>query len=94
MESFKNHIKRYDPSKLENAMLILMKQLAATLSRQRGIQYEFGPEYSAKKAAGIHENSHLKPLSEIFTEQQLEEFPIDNNSSSPKSFELAPIKII
>ena len=62
-------------------MQILMKQLAATFSRQRGIQYEFGPEYteySAKKAAGIHENSHLKPLSEIFTEEQLEKVPIDN----------------
>ena len=62
-------------------MQILMKQLAATFSRQRGFQYEFGPEYteySAKKAAGIHENSHLKPLSEIFTEEQLEKVPIDN----------------
>merc|ERR1712015_338122 len=55
-----------------------MKQLAATLSRQRGIQYEFGREYSAKKSAGILESSHLKPLSELFTESQLEEILIDN----------------
>ena len=47
-----------------------MKQLAATLSRQQGIQYEFGPEfleYSAKKAAGTLGETHLKPLSEIFS---------------------------
>ena len=41
MESFKNHLQQYDVSKLEVAMRALMKQLAATLSRQRGIQYEF-----------------------------------------------------
>ena len=28
--------------------------------------------------AGILESSHLKPLSELFTESQLEEIPIDN----------------
>ena len=81
MASFQKHLERYDANKLENALQILMKQLASTLSRQRGIQYEFGPEfdeYSAKKAAGILENSHLKPLSEIFTEQELEDIPIDN----------------
>ena len=62
-------------------MQVLMKQLAATLSRQRGIQYEFGPEfqeYSAKKAAGILGETHLKPLSEIFTEEQLKTIPVDN----------------
>ena len=45
-----------------------MKQLAATVSKQRGIQYEFGPEYEeycAKKAAGILDVTHIKPLSEI-----------------------------
>ena len=81
MASFQKHLERYDANKLENALQILMKQLASTLSRQRGIQYEFGPEfdeYSAKKAAGILENLHLKPLSEIFTEQELEDIPIDN----------------
>ena len=41
MESFKNHLQQYDVSKLEVAMRALMKQLAATLSRQHGIQYEF-----------------------------------------------------
>ena len=54
MESFVNHLEKYDADKLEKVMRILMKQLAATLSRQRGIQYEFGPEfeeYSAKKSA-------------------------------------------
>ena len=58
-----------------------MNQLAATLSRQRGVQYEFGPEYDeykAKKAAGILGQTHLKPLSEIFTEEQLHATPIDN----------------
>ena len=57
-----------------------MKQLAATLSRQRGVQYEFGPEYNecmAKKAAGILRATHLKPLSEIFTDDQLRDIPID-----------------
>ena len=81
MESFVNHLEKYDADKLEKVMRILMKQLAATMSRQRGIQYEFGrefEEYSAKKSAGILESSHLKPLSELFTESQLEEIPIDN----------------
>ena len=58
-----------------------MKHLAATLSRQCGIQYEFGQEYDedcAKKAAGILGASHLKPLSEIFTDQQLDDIPVDN----------------
>ena len=58
-----------------------MKQLAATLSRQRGIQYEFGPEYeeySAKKAARILGETHIKPLSELFTKEQMKSLPIDN----------------
>ena len=41
MESFKNDLQQYDVSKLEVAMRALMKQLAAKLSRQCGIQYEF-----------------------------------------------------
>ena len=41
IESFKKHLQQYDVSKLEVAMWALIKQLAATLSRQRGIQYEF-----------------------------------------------------
>ena len=52
MESFCKYLEQYDVNKLESAMQVLMKQLAATLSRQQGIQYEFGPEYleySAKK---------------------------------------------
>ena len=56
MESFSQHLEQYDSVKLENALQLLMKQLAATLSRQRGVQYEFGPErdeYKAKEAAGI-----------------------------------------
>ena len=55
MQSFCKHLQQYDADKLESPMQALMKQLAATLSRQRGIQYEFGPEfleYSEKKAAG------------------------------------------
>ena len=81
MESFSQHLEQYDSAKLENALQLLMKQLAATLSRQRGVQYEFGPEYDeykAKKAAGILGQTHLKPLSEIFTEEQLHAIPIDN----------------
>ena len=81
MESFRNHLEKYDTDKVESVMRTLMKQLAATLSRQRGVQYEFGPEYeeyTAKKAAGISESTHLKPLSEIFTNEQLEATPIDN----------------
>ena len=80
MESFSQHLEQYDSAKLENALQLLMKQLAATLSRQRGVQYEFGAvydEYKAKKAAGILGQTHLKPLSEIFTEEQLHGIPID-----------------
>ena len=50
-------------------------------SRQRGIQYEFGPEfdeYTAQKAAGILKDTHLKPLSEMFTEDELQGIPVDN----------------
>lgn len=81
MESFRKHLEKYDTDKVESVMRTLMKQLAATLSRQRGVQYEFGPEYeeyTAKKAEGISELTHLKPLSEIFSEEQLESTPIDN----------------
>ena len=56
-----------------------MKQLAATLSRQRGIEYEFGPEfkeYLEKKASETLGESHLKPLSEVFTEEQLRSIPV------------------
>ena len=81
MESFCKHFEQYDVNKLESAMQVLMKKLAATLSTQRGIQYEFGPEYldySVKKAAGTLGETHLKPLSEIFTEEQLKTIPVDN----------------
>ena len=64
----------YNFEKLENALQLWMKQLAATLSRQRGVQYEFGPEYNdymAKKAAVILRATHLRPLSEILTDDQL-----------------------
>ena len=60
-----------------------MKQLAATLCRQRGIQYEFGPEskeYSEKNAAGTLGESYLKPLSKVFTEEQLSSIPVDNKA--------------
>ena len=81
MESFTLHLKKYDASKVETVMRTIMKQLAATVSKQRGIQYEFGPEYEeycAKKAAGILDVTHIKPLSEMFSEDQLEAIPIDN----------------
>ena len=74
-------LKKYDASKVETVMRTIMKQLAATVSKQRGIQYEFGPEYEeycAKKAAGILDVTHIKPLSEMFSEDQLEAIPIDN----------------
>lgn len=81
MDSFKKHLETYDKTKLENAMEKVMKSLASTLSRQRGIQYEFGPEfdeYTAQKAAGILKDTHLKPLSEMFTEDELQGIPVDN----------------
>jgi hypothetical protein len=62
-------------------MKIVMKKLASTLFRQRGIQYEFGPEYmaySVKRAAGIEVTSHLRLLSELFTPEQFDDIPIDN----------------
>ena len=58
-----------------------MKQLAATVSKQRGIQYQFGleyKEYCEKKVAGILNVTHIKPLSEMFSEDHLEAIPIDN----------------
>ena len=45
--------------------------MAETLLRQRGVQYEFGPEYEeycAKKVAGILQQTRLKPLSEMISE--------------------------
>ena len=57
-----------------------MKQLAASVSKQWEIQFDFGPEYEeycAKKAAGILDVTHIKPLSEMFSEDQLEAIPID-----------------
>ena len=81
MDSFRQHLTQYDRTKVETAVHSVMKTLAATLSRQRGIQYEFGSEYAeyaASKAAGDEGKSHLKPLSEIFTPEQLDEIPIDN----------------
>ena len=64
-------------------MRAVMKQLAATLSRQRGIQYEFGPEYKdycEKKAAGTLGETHLKLLSEMFSEDKIQEIPVDNKA--------------
>ena len=62
-------------------MQTVMKMLANCLSSQRGIQYEFGPEYTeylAQKATGTLKQSHLRPLSEIFSDEQLDKIPIDN----------------
>ena len=58
-----------------------MKKLVSTLSRQHDIQYEFGPEfmeYTVQKAAGILQQTHLKPILEIFTSEQLDKIPVDN----------------
>ena len=63
------HLQLYDFSKLEVAMRTLMEQLAAILSRQCGIQYEFGhnsKQYSEKAARTLGE-SHFMSLSEILT---------------------------
>ena len=32
-----------------------------------------------QKAAGVLQQTHLKPLSEIFTSEQLDKIPVDNN---------------
>ena len=56
-----------------------MKQLAAAISKLRGIQDDFGPEYEeycAKKAAGILDVTHIKPLSEMFLEISWKPFPL------------------
>ena len=37
MDSFSKHLEKYDASKVETVMRTIMKQLAATLSRQRGV---------------------------------------------------------
>ena len=62
-------------------MQTTMEKLASTLSRQRSIQYELRPEfteYSAQKASGTLEQTHLKPPSEMFTLEELDKIPIDN----------------
>ena len=44
-------------------------------------EYEFGleyEEYTPKKAAGIALSMHIRPLSEIASEEHLEAIPIDN----------------
>ena len=72
MDSFRAHLNQYEPSKLESVLQTVMKKLVSTLSRQHDIQYEFGPEfmeYTAQKAAGVLQQTHLKPLSEIFTSE-------------------------
>ena len=77
MQSFCKYLQQYDVDKLESAMQVLMKQLAATLSKQRGIQYEFSPEfleYSEKKAAGTLKET----LKASVTEEQLKNIPLDN----------------
>ena len=64
MDSFKKRLVQYDPQKLKSALQIIMKKLASTLSRQCGIQYEFGSEYmeySAQKATVILKQTDLKP---------------------------------
>ena len=81
----------HDRQKVETAVCSVMKTLAATLSRQRGIQYEFGLEYAehtASKAAGDEGKSDLKPLLEIFTPEQLDEIPIDNKVGENNSGEM------
>ena len=35
-------------------------------------------EYTAQKAAGVLQQTHLKPLSEIFTSEQFDKIPVDN----------------
>ena len=76
-------MQKYDANKVESAIKIIMKQLASTLSKQRGVQYEFGSEYeehTAKKQASTLESTHLKPLSEIFSEEQLDTIPIERST--------------
>ena len=80
MDPFSKHLEQYDDNKAETVMQTIMKQLAATLSRQRRIPYEFGPEYeeySAKKTAGILGETHIKPLSQQFTEEQMKIVPME-----------------
>ena len=46
-------------------------------------EYEFGPEYKdccENKAAGTLGETHLKPLSEMFTEEELQKIPVDNKA--------------
>ena len=45
MDSFSKHLEQYNDNEVETVMQTIMKQLAATLSWQRVIPYEFGPEY-------------------------------------------------
>ena len=48
-----NTLKQYEANKLENALQVLMKHLAATLSRRQGVQYEFWPEFVESHAKNL-----------------------------------------
>ena len=64
-----------------NLFFVSLVLLANCLSSQHGIQYEFDLEYTeylAQKATGTLKQSHLRLLSEIFSEEQLDKIPIDN----------------
>ena len=75
------HIKQYQANKLENALQVLMKHLAAILSRQQGVQYEFGPEFvesHAKKLAGLQKTCTFVLSLKFFIEEQLSEICVEN----------------
>ena len=76
LASFIEHLKQYEANKLENASQVLMKHLAATLSRQQGVQYEFGPKFvecHAKKLAGLQKTCTFVLSLKFFIEEQLSE---------------------
>ena len=47
-------------------------------------------EFSAQKAAGTLVKSHLRPLSELFSEEQLEEIPVDNKAGENYFGQMTP----
>ena len=66
------HIKQYQTNKLENALQVLMKHLAATLSRQNLLRTKLNNLLVYKK-----KRTFVLSL-KFFTKEQLIEIPVDN----------------
>ena len=78
MTTFREHLETYDTAKVESCLRTLMKQLQ--LSCNQG-ECNMNLDQSMRnilQKKGIALSTHLRPLPEIFSEEQLETTPIDN----------------